>query len=452
MMQGDVTANNTKQNLPGPPISLEVFQRFIHKAASGSMPLFSAAVLALVWANISPQSYHDFWSTNTTLEIGNWQISKSAAHWTNEALMTLFFLTVGMEIKREILVGELASFKMAMLPVAAALGGMLLPACIYALFNHNEPSIKGWGIPMATDIAFSLAVLAILGKRAPVGLRIFLSALAIADDLGAVLVIAIFYTASLSISHLIVGLGFIVCLYVANRLWVRNALVYIVLGVGVWLAIMGSGVHATVAGAIVAMFIPAQGRYDTDTFIRTAKEKLNRFECIKTTCKRTMLLDQNHLESVLDIEMACHNVETPLQRMEYSLHSWVAYLILPLFALANTGLVFKDIDLAAALTQPVTLGVTLGLVLGKPIGIFLFTLLAVKVLKAHLPSGVEWKHIVGVSMLGGIGFTMSLFITGLSFSRPELTSYSKLGIVTGSLVSAAGGLAVLMLTSKKTEA
>ena len=452
MTQGDLTAKSTKKNLPGPPISLEVFQRFIHKAASGSMPLFTAAVLALVWANISPQSYQEFWHMRISLDIGPWQIAKSADHWINDALMALFFFTVGMEIKREILVGELASVKMAMLPVTAALGGMLVPACIYALFNYSEPTFKGWGIPMATDIAFSLAVLSVLGKRVPVGLRIFLSALAIADDLGSVLVIAIFYTADISFYHLLAALGFMVCLYIANRLWVRNTLVYIVLGVGVWLAIMGSGIHATVAGAIVAMFIPARGRYDTGTFIRTVKEKLNRFECAENSCKRTMLLDQDHLESVLDIEMACHNVETPLQRMEYTLHSWVAYLILPLFALANTGLVWKDIDFDVALTQPVTLGVTLGLALGKPIGIFTFTFFTVKILKAHLPTGVAWKHIAGVSMLGGIGFTMSLFITGLSFASPELAAYSKLGIVAGSGISAAGGLAILLRTSKKAKA
>ena len=328
----------------------------------------------------------------------------------------------------------------------------MVPAAIYVLFNYNEPSLRGWGIPMATDIAFALAVLAVLGKRLPVGLRIFLSALAIADDLGAVLVIALFYTASISVPHLLIALGFMAALFIANRLWIRHTLVYVILGLGVWLAVMGSGVHATAAGVIVAMFIPARGRYDTDTFITTVKNKLDKFECAEDSCGYTILLNHDHMESVLDIEMACHHVETPIQRMEYALHSWVAYLILPLFALANTGLVLKDMDFAVAVTQPVTLGITLGLALGKPVGIFLFTYIAVNLLKAPLPSGVEWKHIAGVSMLGGIGFTMSLFISGLSFASPEFVSYSKLGIIAGSVISGAGGFGLLLLTSNKAKA
>lgn len=436
------------KGIPKPRIGLEIFQRFILKLSSGSMPLFAAAVAAMIWANWAAHSYHAFWHTPITLEIGSWQISRSFAHWIDDALMTLFFFTVGMEIKREILVGELSSIKKALLPITAALGGMLVPAAIYALFNYNQPTLRGWGIPMATDIAFALAALAVLGRRLPLGLRIFLSALAIADDLGAVLVIALFYTAAISWSHLLAALVFMAGLLIANRLWVRWTLVYAILGIGVWLAVLGSGVHATVAGVVVAMFIPARGKYDTDVFIRQVEKNLNRFECENDSCGFTILLNKIHMESVLNIEMACHDVETPIQRMEYSLHSWVAYLILPLFALANAGLVLKEMDVAAAAAQPVTLGIVLGLAVGKPIGIFLFTLLAVRVLRTDLPAGVQWGHIAGVSMLGGIGFTMSLFISGLSFVSPEYAAYSKLGIISASLISALGGLAVLFFSSR----
>jgi NhaA family Na+:H+ antiporter len=447
-MQRDAHMGQVRKRALKPPIDLENFQRFIAKASSGSMPLFIAAMAALVWANGATHSYHAFWHTQITFEIGHWHISKSMAHWIDDALMTLFFFTVGMEIKREILVGELASIKKAMLPIAAALGGMVVPAAIYVLFNYNQPTLRGWGIPMATDIAFALAVLAVLDKRVPMGLRIFLSALAIADDLGAVLVIAIFYTQAISWSHLLVALMFMGGLLIANWLWVRRTPVYVVLGIGVWLAIMGSGVHATAAGAIVAMFIPARGKYDTDVFISEVQKNLDRFECEDDSCGFTILLNKNHLASVLNIEMACHHVETPIQRMEYALHSLVAYLILPLFALANAGLVLRDLDIAAAVAQPVTLGIVLGLVLGKPAGIFLFTFLSVHVLRADLPMGVSWRHIAGVSMLGGIGFTMSLFISGLSFPGLEYAAYSKLGIITGSIIAGTGGLLILWFSSR----
>ena len=260
MIQGDAKTARNRKSILTPPRSREIFQRFILKVSSGSMPLFVAAVAAMVWANGAAHSYHGFWHTSISLEIGSWQIAKSLAHWIDDALMTLFFFTVGMEIKREILVGELASLKKALLPITAALGGMLVPAAIYVLFNYNQPSLRGWGIPMATDIAFALAVLAVVGQRLPLGLRIFLSALAIADDLGAVLVIAIFYTQAISWSHLLVALAFVGGLLIANRLWVRWTLVYVILGIGVWLAVMGSGFMPLPPGVIVAMFISGPGQ------------------------------------------------------------------------------------------------------------------------------------------------------------------------------------------------
>ena len=365
--------------------------------------------------------------------------------------MTLFFFTVGLEIKREILVGELTSAKKALLPVAAAIGGMLVPAAIYAIFNHATPYARGWGIPMATDIAFSLAVLAILGKRIPLGLKIFLSALAIADDLGAVLVIALFYTQTIVWQYLLIALLFLVGLALANMLWVRWTLVYALLGIGIWFAILGSGVHATVAGVIVAMFIPAQGKFDTDTFIRTCQTHLNRFECESRSCGYSILLNAEHLNALHDIEVACHDVETPLQRLEYSLHSWIAFLVLPLFGLANAGFTLEGLDLSKALTNRITLGIVLGLVLGKPLGIVSFSYLAHKILKSPLPLGVGWLHIIGAAALAGIGFTMSLFLTTLSFSSFQEIELSKLGIIAGSAVSAVVGLAILALGTKEQE-
>jgi Na+:H+ antiporter, NhaA family len=431
--------------MPGPPQVIEAFERFFEGVVRGSYPLFIATVLAFLWANISSSSYHAFQETEISLSFGHLQITKSLTHWIDEALMALFFFTVGLEIKRELLVGELASLKRALLPIAAALGGMLIPSAIYTFLNHGTPAARGWGIPMATDIAFSLAVLAILRDKVPSGLRIFLSAFAIADDLGAVLVIALFYTQTIVWNYLLISMLFLIALVVANRLWIRWTLVYALLGIGMWFAILGSGVHATVAGVLVAMFIPARARYDTDTFLREVKAYVEDFECEPGSCGYTILLNHEHLQAVQAIEEACHQVETPLQRLEHGLQSWVSFLVLPLFALANAGLVFQGIRISDAIAHPVTLGVAGGLLLGKPIGIFLFTYLASKTMNAPLPSGVKWSHILGAGILGGIGFTMSLFISGLSFSGTEFAEFSKLGVMLGSLASGVLGSAVLGL-------
>ena len=431
--------------LPRPVKAIESFEIFFKKVVSGSYPLFFATILAFIWANLYPSSYHSTWHTELTIFMGPFQITNSLVHWIDDALMTLFFFTVGLEIKRELLVGELASPKRAMLPIAAALGGMLLPAAIYAAFNYGAPTAKGWGIPMATDIAFSLAVLAVLRDKVPLGLRVFLSAFAIADDLGAVLVIALFYTQEIVWQYLLVSSFFLLALALVNRLWISWTFVYALLGIGMWFFIFGSGVHATVAGVLVAMFIPARARYDTDSFLRQVKSYMEQFECEPGSCGYTILLNQEHLSAVRAIEEACHDVETPLQRLEHGLQPWVSFLVLPLFALANAGLVLEELHLTDAIIHPVTLGVTLGLVVGKPLGISLFTYLASKITRAPLPVGVTWAHIIGAGILGGIGFTMSLFISALSFYRAEFAEFSKLGIIMGSLVSAVLGLLVLSL-------
>jgi NhaA family Na+:H+ antiporter len=419
------------------------FQKFVRKVVTGGFLLFAATVIALLWANIAHESYLAFWHTELSLRLGPMEITRSVQHWIDEALMTLFFFTVGLEIKRELIIGELASFKRASLPVAAAAGGMIVPALIYTMFNYGTPTANGWGIPMATDIAFALAVIAILGHRIPFGIRIFLSALAISDDIGAVLVIALFYTQSIAWYYLLVALFFLGGIVLANMLWVRYTLLYVLLGVGVWIAILGSGIHATVAGVVVALLIPAQGRYDTATFIQKVFRYLEKFDCDSTSCGHTVLINQQHLSIIQNIENACHQTQTPLQRMLGALNSWVALVILPLFALANAGVYVVGLDIQAALASPITLGVLLGLVIGKPLGIFSFTFGASKLLNAPLSHGVTWPHILGASMLGGIGFTMSIFIGGLSFANPEFIELSKIGVIGGSLISGALGLALL---------
>jgi NhaA family Na+:H+ antiporter len=422
---------------------LNAFQRFFKNESSSAIPLFFATAVALAWANLSHASYEHIWHMELSLRLGQLSVTKSLAHWIDEALMALFFFTVGLEIKYEMLVGELASLRKAMLPVIGAVGGMVVPALVFTYFNHGLPTQRGWGIPMATDIAFALAVLAILSKRIPLGLKVFLSALAIADDLGAVMVIALFYTEQIMWGYLFAAAGFIALLILANRLWIHNPLVYAILGLGVWVAFLGSGCHATVAGVLVAAFIPARGKYETDDFIQEVNHQMNQFQCEPGSCGFSILLNSRHLDAVHAIEESCHDVETPLQRMEFGLHGWVTYVIIPLFALANAGLYLGDIQPMQALVHPVTLGVGLGLLLGKPVGIALFSLVGARMLKIDLPQNVSSRHIVGAGCLGGIGFTMSLFIGGLSFTDPQLISFTKLGILAASLLAAGAGTLVL---------
>lgn len=440
---------NISTSVPATPDSrfklLIPFSDFLKKYIRGSFVLFIAAVVAIIWANIS-SSYNSFWGTELSFEAGDIHIGKSLVHWIDEALMTLFFFVVGLEIKREVLVGELASFKRSLIPISAAIGGMIFPAFIYAVFNYNTPTSNGWGIPMATDIAFSLAILAFLGKKVPFGLKIFLTAFAIADDLGAVFIIAIFYTKTISLTYLFGALMFLGAIALANYFWIRITLVYTLLGIGVWVSVLCSGVHATVAGVLVAMFIPAQGKYDTQTFIDKVKFYIDSFKC-SGDCGYTILENKAHQNFVQSIELACHKVETPLQRLEYVLNPWVAFLILPLFALANAGVALKSIDFGVYLSHPMSFGIILGLVLGKPIGILFFTYLSVKILKTDLQSGVKWIHILGTSFLGGIGFTMSLFISGLSFTADEIIGMSTFSILLSSIISGVIGFIILLYGS-----
>lgn len=427
------------------------FRSFFLREASSSILLLAATGIALLWANLPVlgPSYHPFWETAVSFSFGGEAVTHSLRHWINEGLMAIFFLLVGLEIKREVLVGELATLRKSLLPVGAALGGMLVPALMFAAFNAGKPSAPGWGIPMATDIAFALGVLYLLGNRVPLGIRVFLSAFAIADDLGAVLVIALFYTKQLSPAALGAAAGIILLLAAANGFWVRRPLVYILLGTALWTALLFSGLHATAAGVIIALFIPARGRYDTDRFIQNVKRYLGDIACTPDGCGYTLLLNQKHLNAVQSIEVACRDVETPLQRMERSLHPWVAFVIVPLFGLANAGFSLQETGLAEAAASPLSLGIVLGLFIGKPLGITFFAWTFVKLNAASLPAGVSWRHIAGAGMLGGLGFTMALFISGLSFDDPLLLDHAKLGILVGSVLSAAAGMTVLGISGRR---
>ena len=444
MYDGNVPEDQiSPESLVTKVIATTAFQNFFNTIANGGFLLLFASIAALLWSNISPESYAHFWHKEFSLNIGSASLSHSLAHWVNDGLMTLFFFTVGLEIKREMLVGGLSDPRRAALPVAAAIGGMVFPALIYWWFNGGASSMSGWGIPIATDIAFSLAILSTLGRRIPFGIRIFLTAFAIADDLGAILVIALFYTPQIHLNYLLGGVGVCAVLFVMNRFWVRNPIGYLVMGLILWYMVAHSGLHATITGVIVSMFIPARSRYNTDVFMKMVRERLEQIKCDGDDCGYTIMVNRSHLDAVHSINVACSRVETPLQRMEHAMEPWVAYLILPLFALANAGVVLGALDLGTAALHPVTLGIIFGLALGKPVGIILFTWLTTKILRVNLITGATWSMILGVGFLGGIGFTMSLFISALSFTEPVFQEYAKIGIIGGSLVSGIFGYALL---------
>jgi NhaA family Na+:H+ antiporter len=355
--------------------------------------------------------------------------------------MVIFFFVVGMEIKREVLVGELSTVKKAALPVIAAVGGMIVPALIYSLVNKGTAAAHGWGIPMATDIAFSLGVLALLGRRIPVELKIFLMAFAIADDIGAVIVIALFYASGIIWSHLLAAAFILFLLIGSNWIGIRSIPVYAVLGFLLWIAFLDSGIHATVAGVVLAMTIPARSKLDTRRFLEKARAILAQLDRRKQDQSITTP-EENRQATLRALEQTAEDFEAPTQRFERVLHPWVSFFIVPLFALSNAGVRFEE-GIGSLVQNTVSVGVFLGLVFGKQIGITLFSFLAVKAGLASLPSSVTWRQIYGVSWLGGIGFTMSLFITGLAFVPGMLTDLSKTSIYAASVIAAVGGLWIL---------
>ena len=418
------------------------FQNFLEKEASGGILLLIFTVVALVWAN-SPfaESYSHLWHTKFSISFGDFNLDYSLHHWINDGLMAIFFFVVGLEIKRELLVGELSSLKKASLPIMAALGGMIFPALFYVFFNFGKESISGWGIPMATDIAFVIGILALLGSRVPTGLKVFITALAIADDIGAVLVIAFFYTSNISIVSLSFAGGVMLLLIAANLSGVRNLIVYTVLGIILWLSFLFSGVHATVAGVLLAFTIPASSRIDTSQFLLKGKKLLEDFD--HSGEEGPNVLSNEAREGIVqNLEENCEKILTPLQRLEHKLHPWVSFFIMPVFALANAGVIITG-NFISELTDPVSFGIVTGLFIGKQLGISGFTWLSVKLKIASLPFSVTWKQIYSAGILAGIGFTMSLFIANLAFTSEELLTISKVGILTASLLSGFIGFFIL---------
>ncbi len=416
------------------------FQQFFQTSASGGLLLLAATALALAWAN-SPwaASYHALWSTPVSVGLGSLALSKPLLLWINDGVMAVFFFVVGLEIKREILVGELSSPRQALLPIAAALGGMCLPAAIFLAFNHGTPQAQGWGIPMATDIAFALGVLSLLGRRAPTSLKIFLTAVAIVDDIGAVLVIALFYTGSIDWTFLGLGFLFLGCMAGANALGLRHSLVYLLLGSALWLAFLKSGVHATVAGVLAAGAIPARPRQGGAEFLGQGRNLLDEFQQAHEMGRGILRNTQRH-KLLLALRTACREAETPLQRLEALLHPWMALGIMPLFALANAGV---DLSGDPGLARPLGLGLMAGLLLGKPLGVALAALVLTR-LKLSAPlEGVSARHLWGAGCLAGIGFTMSIFISGLAFEAPATEAMAKIAVLAASLLAGVLGWLVL---------
>lgn len=417
-------------------------QRFVHAEASSGVLLVAAALAAIAWAN-SPWSdaYHDLWEAKLTFDLNFVSVTEDVRHLVNDGAMTLFFFVVGLEIKRELLRGELASVRRATLPIAAAAGGMILPASIYLAWNAGGAGEHGWGIPMATDIAFAVGVLALAGPRVPTSLKVFLLALAIVDDLGAILVIALFYTDSVHLEPLLWG-GAVLGLIVASRAGgVWSILYYVIPGVLFWLAVLESGVHATLAGVVLAFLTPAGPVPRREEYHSSLRDMIDDLARADREGRRE---EADLITS--DIDRLTDNREPPLDRLESALHPWASFLVVPLFALANAGLELSWDSLVDSATSGVSLGILAGLVLGKPLGIALFSWLAVRTGLAALPDGARWRDIWAIGLLAGIGFTVSLFISGLAFDSAELADRAKVGILGASLVAGVAGFAAVRLT------
>jgi NhaA family Na+:H+ antiporter len=419
-----------------------MFHRFFRWEAAGGVVLLVCAILALVWAN-SPwaDSYFALSKTYIGVSWGDHTFQLSLSHWIADGLMAIFFFVVGLEIKRELVLGQLSTFKQAVLPVSAALGGMVVPAILFAVVNIGGPGARGWGIPMATDIAFALGILALLGDRVPVRLKVFLTALAIVDDLGAVLVIALFYTSQISFMALGVGIVLLGAISLAGRLGIRRSSIYLILAVGVWAAIFTSGIHATIAGVLLALVMPVTARVEPREFLERTKKRLAELEAAGLT-RDSMVDDKEQMRALDDMYLAVEDMRPPGISLEHHLHPIQAFIILPLFALFMAGIPLGG-DALTGFPSAVSLGVVLGLVLGKPLGIILFFFLAVKLGLGEQPEGMTAGRVLGTGMLAGIGFTMSIFISNLAYTDQALIAEAKLGILLASVIAGVVGFVIL---------
>jgi len=422
------------------------FQRFMRAEAAGGIVLLAATLAALAWSN-SPWavSYNDLWSIPVKVGFGGFKIDKPLLLWINDGLMAIFFLLVGLEIKREILVGELSSVRRALLPAAAAIGGMAGPALIYLAVNAGTDAADAWGVPMATDIAFAVGVIALLGNRVPPGLKVFLVALAIVDDLGAVAIVALVYTEEISLPALGGAGAVLIVLAAINALGVRKVLPYVLLGIVLWVFVLKSGVHATVAGVLLAATIPSRVRISGDRFAGELRDTSERLAGDDPDAN--IYASELRQAAIHDLEHACGAAQAPLLKIEHALLPWVGFLIMPVFALANAGVDLTS-GLAAATTSPIGWGIAVGLFAGNQIGITLITWVVLRLGVCRLPEGVGMKHVYGAACLAGIGFTMALFIAGLAFDRPEQLEIAKIAIVAGSLASGLLGVGVLRAVGK----
>ena len=422
---------------------IQPLQSFLDTEASGGVLLVLAAAVALVWAN-SPwrASYEALWATTLRIDLGGFHIAEDLRHWVSDGLMALFFFVVGLEIKRELTTGELRTPRSVALPAVAALGGMVVPAAIYLALNAGGEGAAGWGIPMATDIAFALGVLTLAARNAPSGLRPFLLTLAIIDDIGAILVIAIFYTADIDWAALAIAVGMVVAIVALQRSHVRLLPVYVALGAGVWLATYESGVHATIAGVVLGLLTPSVPFQRPDAVSReahrVADETLDDPDPPDADAGQWLMLASLSRETV-----------SPLARMESLLHPWTSFAIVPLFALANAGVYLSGATLREAVISPISLGVILGLILGKTVGITGATWIATRTGIGSLPAGVGWSQLAGAAIVAGIGFTVSLFVADLAFGFGPLLDVAKIGILAASTLAGAAGYLVISRTTAR---
>ena len=418
---------------------------FIHTEEVGALFLLAAAAVAIVWIN-SPwsESYEEFWHTKVSFDLHIFAISEDLRHLVNEGLMAVFFFVVGLEIKREVMHGELSSFRKAALPGVAAIGGMAVPALIYIFFNQSGDGVRGWGVPMATDIAFAIGVLALLGRRVPTELRVFLLALVVVDDLGAIAVVAIFYAKEVDWVNLVLGLAVFGVIAASVRLGARSIAYYIVLCVIFWLLFLESGIHSTIAGVFVAAIVPSSPRIKREDFVAAVQDRIHD---LKLAISKD---DDDKAQSmVAQIDDLSRDTEEPLERLEEVIHPWVSFLILPVFALANAGIVFTSDSLSDSVESPIALGIAVALLAGKSIGIFSFTWLAVRLGLGQLPGAVGWMHVLGIGFLAGIGFTVAIFITGIAFEDPVLIDQAKFGIFGASIIAGLVGYLVLRIAGRR---
>ncbi len=421
---------------------LRPLQEFLHLEASGGLVLLLATALALVWANVAGASYLDFWSTELTVQLGDFVVVEDLQHVVNDGLMAIFFLVVGLEVKRELTVGELSTRQAALLPLFAAVGGMLLPVLIFLLVMGGGDGSHGWGIPMATDVAFALGALAAVGSRAPASLVAFLLGVAVIDDIGAILVVAVYYTDTIALAWLATALIGLIAIVALQKIQVRYIGVYVVLGLVVWFATFESGVHATIAGVALGLLTPVRPFQDPATVsaeaIRIAEATDDEPDSPDADAGHWRRLAWLSREAV-----------SPLERVQHSLHQWSSFVVLPIFALANAGIALDRASFEAAADTPVALAVALGLLIGKTVGLTLGAALAVGLGLSVLPAGVRWAHVVGVGALAGIGFTVSLFITGLAYDDPDVVAASKIGVLGGSTLAAILGIALLVMIGRR---